>query len=275
MTITDEPMVPTRYRVADRAVETHDSVTLRLTPVGDGLVPPRPGQFTMLYARGVGEVPISVSACVHGSLVHTIRNVGAVSGALRRLERGAFVGVRGPFGTGWEPESATGRDLVIVAGGIGLAPLRPVLLHALAERGSYGRVVLIVGARTPEEFLYREQLAEWSGRADVVVELTVDSPAEGWDGGVGFVTEPLARLDVDPARTTAFLCGPEPMMRFCARTLLAKGMPAQDIRVSLERNMRCGIGLCGHCQLGSILVCRDGPVLDYRAAEPLLAVAEL
>jgi len=134
---------------------------------------------------------------------------------------------------------------------------------------------LIVGARTPEEFLYREQLAEWSGRADVVVELTVDSPAEGWDGGVGFVTEPLARLDVDPARTTAFLCGPEPMMRFCARTLLAKGMPAQDIRVSLERNMRCGIGLCGHCQLGSILVCRDGPVLDYRAAEPLLAVAEL
>ncbi len=271
-------MVPVRYSVAHREDETHDSVTLRLAPIAERLARPRPGQFTMLYARGIGEVPISVSgdpASTDGSLVHTIRDVGAVSGALRRLAPGAFVGVRGPFGTGWEPERAAGRDMVIVAGGIGLAPLRPVLLRALADRGSFRRVVLIAGARTPDEFLYREQLAAWSARTDVDVELTVDAPAENWHGSVGFVTEPLARLAVDPARTTAFLCGPEPMMHYCAKTLLGKGLPARDIRVSLERNMRCGIGLCGHCQLGPILVCRDGPVLDYAAAAPLLAVPEL
>jgi NAD(P)H-flavin reductase len=164
---------------------------------------------------------------------------------------------------------------VIVAGGVGLAPLRPVVLGALARRAEYGRVVLITGARSPDEFLFREQLAEWAAGTDIEVEQTIDLPVIGWDGPVGFVTEPLARLDLDPPHTIAFVCGPEPMMRFSANVLLRKGISAERIRVSLERNMQCGVGLCGHCQLGPLLVCRDGPVVDYAVAGPLLAVREL
>lgn len=273
-----EPMVPIPYRVTHRKVETADSVTIRLEPVGARLVPFEPGQFTMLYVHGIGEVPISISgdpAGPEGCLVHTIRDVGAVSHALCHAEPGSVVGVRGPYGTNWRLGAAVNHDLLLVAGGIGLAPLRPVLLGALAERDHYRRIVLIAGARRPEDFLFRDELAAWSGRPDLTVELTVDVPAPGWTGGVGFVTEPLARLDFDPRGTAAFLCGPEPMMRYSARILLRDGLPATAIRVSLERDMKCGIGLCGHCQLGPLLLCRDGPVVDYRVAEPLLMVREL
>lgn len=273
-----EPMLPVPYLVASRTAETHDCVTLRLEPARDPLPPFQPGQFTMLAVPAVGEVAISISgdpATQDGTLTHTIRAVGAVSRALHDAPAGTLLGVRGPFGTAWDLASATGRDLVIVAGGVGLAPLRPVVLGALAGRGSYRRVCLIAGARRPAEFLFRGELDTWSGRTDIEVELTIDQPAVGWDGQVGFVTEPLARLAVDPARTTAFLCGPEPMMRFAAQVLLRKEIPAGDIRVSLERDMKCGIGLCGHCQLGPILVCRDGPVVSYALAGPLLTIREL
>jgi NAD(P)H-flavin reductase len=272
-------MLPVPYRVVDRVVETRDSATLVLAPAGQALPPFLAGQFMMLAAPGIGEVAISVSGnpgAADGTLVHTIRAIGAVSTALRDAGPGTMLGVRGPFGTSWDIDSAAGRDLVIVAGGVGLAPLRPVVLGALAERGRYGRVVLVAGARTPAEFLFRGELDAWAVRNnDLEAELTIDQPIVGWDGTVGFVTEPLARLRLDPRSTTAFLCGPEPMMRFCARVLLAKGMPPADIRVSLERNMQCGIGLCGHCQLGPILVCRDGPVVDWELAESLLSVREL
>jgi NAD(P)H-flavin reductase len=150
-----------------------------------------------------------------------------------------------------------------------------MVLGALARRGAYGRIVLVAGARSPAEFLFRDQLGAWAAMPGVGVELTVDQPAEGWSGQVGFVTEPLSRLVLDPRHTIAFVCGPEPMMRFSANVLLGKGIAAADIRVSLERNMKCGVGLCGHCQLGPLLVCRDGPVVDYARAQPLLAVREL
>ena len=273
-----EPMLPVPYLVASRTAETHDCVTLRLEPVRDPLSPFQPGQFTMLAVPGVGEAAISISgdpAAQDGTLTHTIRAVGAVSRALHDAPAGTLLGVRGPFGTAWDLASATGRDLMIVAGGVGLAPLRPVLLGALTGRGSYRRVCLIAGARRPAEFLFRGELDTWSGRDDIEVELTVDQPAADWGGQVGFVTEPLARLPVDPARTTAFLCGPEPMMQFAAQVLLRKGIPAKDIQLSLERDMKCGIGLCGHCQLGPILVCRDGPVVNYALASPLLTIREL
>jgi NAD(P)H-flavin reductase len=269
---SSEPMLPVPYRVAERVVETRDSVTLALTPAGRPLPPFLAGQFMMLAAPGIGEIAISVSgdpAAADGTLVHTIRAVGAVSMVLHDAGPGTVLGVRGPFGTSWDIGSAAGRDLLIVAGGVGLAPLRPVVLGALAARGRFGRVVVIAGARTPAEFLFRGELDAWAVRNnDLEAELTIDQPAVGWDGTVGFVTEPLARLSLDP-HTTAFLCGPEPMMRFCARVLLGKGMRPRDIRVSLERNMQCGIGLCGHCQLGPILACRDGPVIDWELAEPL------
>ena len=273
-----DPMIPVSYRVIERRVETHDCVTLHLEPVGTAIAPFLPGQFTMLYRRGVGEVAISVSgdpSVADDSLAQTVRDVGAVSRALYQAAPGDVVGVRGPYGTNWSIDTALGKDLLIVAGGIGLAPLRPVLLGALANRDAYGRITLVAGARSPDEFLFRDQLLGWGATDGIDVEVTVDQPASGWTGPVGFVTEPLGRLKIDPARTVAFICGPGPMMRFSANVLLGKGLSASDIRVSLEYTMKCGVGLCGHCQLGPLLTCRDGPVVDYALAGPLLAVREL
>jgi NAD(P)H-flavin reductase len=269
-------MLPARYVVADRTVETRDSATLRLEPVDAPLPRFRPGQFTMIYVPGVGEIAVSISGDPTGAaLVQTVRAVGAVSTAIHDAAPGTVLGLRGPFGTDWDLPGAVGADLVLVAGGIGLAPLRPVLLGALANRPSYGRITLVLGARRPAELLYRHQVRSWAARADLAVMSTVDHPTPGYRGRVGLVTAPLAEVDVDPARTVAFLCGPEVMMRFAAEALLRRGVPAGRIRLSLERNMKCGIGLCGHCQLGPLLVCRDGPVVDYAEAGPLLSVKEL
>ncbi|MDQ1248967.1 MAG: hypothetical protein QG597_3341 [Actinomycetota bacterium] len=273
---TTAAMIPVPYRVLSRVVENADSVTLHLEPVDQVLPTALPGEFMMLYAFGVGEVAISTSGInADGTLTHTIRSVGAVSAALCAAEPGSTLGVRGPFGTSWGLAEAAGRDLVIIAGGVGLAPLRPVVLGALAERDRYGRVVLIAGARGTRDFLYRAELADWQADSRLEAHVTVDVPVQGWAGETGLVTEPLRRLNLNPDRTTAFLCGPEPMMRFGAQALLAKGIAAQDIRVSLERNMQCGIGWCGHCQLGQLLLCRDGPVVGYDVAAPLLEVKEL
>lgn len=271
-------MAPVPYRVRSRVVESLDSATLCLEPVAEALRTPQPGEFMMLYAFGVGEAAISISgdpSVTDGSITHTIRAVGAVSRALHGAEPGSVVGVRGPFGTSWGLEEAAGRDLVMVAGGVGLCPLRPAVLGALAGRARYGRVTLIAGARSRTDFVYADQLAKWAEDPQIEVHVTVDVPVQGWHGEVGLVTEPLRRLTLDPGRTTAFLCGPEPMLRFGAEALLAKGLAARDIRVSLERNMQCGVGWCGHCQLGPLLLCRDGPVVGYDVAGPLLRVKEL
>ncbi|KUI30361.1 oxidoreductase [Mycobacterium sp. IS-1742] len=271
-------MSPVPYRVRTRIAENHDSATLCLEPVGDPLRAPKPGEFMMLYAFGIGEVAISVSGSptdTDDAVTHTIRAVGAVSRALHDAQPGTVIGMRGPLGTDWGLDDAAGRDLVIVAGGVGLAPLRPVVLGALAERDRYGRVALIAGARSRDDFLFADELRRWADSGAVDVHLTVDVPVQGWPGEVGFVTEPLRRLPVRPDRTTAFLCGPEPMMRNSAAELVRKGLAPNKIRVSLERNMQCGIGWCGHCQLGPLLLCRDGPVVGYDVAEPLLQVEEL
>ncbi|MBJ7338148.1 FAD/NAD(P)-binding protein [Mycolicibacterium sp.] len=275
---TVSAMAPVPYRVLSRVDENRDSATLCLEPVGRSLPAPRPGEFMMLYAFGVGEVAISVSGdptATDGTVTHTIRTVGAVSRALHDAMPGTVIGMRGPLGTNWGLADAAGRDLVIVAGGVGLAPLRPVVLGAMADRDRYGRVVLIAGARTRDDFLFGAELDDWARDGAIDVHLTVDVPIQGWPGEVGFVTEPLRRLSLRPEHTTAFLCGPEPMMVGGARELIRKGLSTKDIRVSLERNMQCGIGWCGHCQLGPLLLCRDGPVVTYEVAEPLLRVKEL
>ena len=268
------PMRPARYLVAARIQETYDTVTLLLRPVDDPIQVPRPGQFTMLYAYGVGEVPVSVSGIGEAPgpvLVQTIRAVGAVTRALCAATPGDMIGVRGPFGTDWRVNDAGGRDMLVVAGGIGLAPLRPVVLAALRARG---RVVLLVGARSPGDLVFTRELDVWRRRgADVRV--TVDHGEAGWDGRVGLVTGLIHDAIADPAGTTAFVCGPEIMTRLSAQALVDAGIPAREILVSLERNMRCGVALCGHCQLGPLLVCRDGPVVSYAEAAPLLAKREL
>ncbi|WP_159844120.1 FAD/NAD(P)-binding protein [Nocardia sp. CY41] len=271
-----DTMLP--YRVVGRSAQTPDTVTLRLQPVHDAAQRFRAGQFMMLYSFGVGEIAISISgnpADDNGTLEHTIRAVGAVSAALHRTGIGGLIGVRGPYGTGWDLASAIGGDLVIVGGGVGLAPLRSAVLTALAARSDYRRIVLISGARTPGDMLFRDDQQVWSAAGSIELEQTVDRPAPDWRGRVGFVTEPLAHLTLEPGKTTALLCGPEPMMRFCAQSLLRRGIPATDIQLALERNMQCGVARCGHCQLGPLLLCRDGPVVDYAVAEPLLAVREL
>lgn len=266
------------YRVVRRTPRTRDTVTLLLRPVRSRAPGFRAGQFMMLYSFGVGEIAISLSGdptAEDGMLEHTIRAVGAVSRALSETPAGGLIGVRGPFGTGWNVEAAAGGDIVVVGGGLGLAPLRPLVLAVLAARAAYRRVTMITGARTPAEVLFRQEQDRWAHTDSVELLRTVDRPGPGWDGRIGFVTEPLAQLDIDPARTTGFLCGPEPMMRFCAQVLLGKKVPGERIRVSLERNMKCGAARCGHCQLGPLLLCRDGPIVDYAVAEPLLAVPEL
>ncbi len=275
MTAAPAPMRPVPYMVTSRHAETSDTVTLMLRPAGHPIEPPRPGQFTMLYAFGVGEVPVSISGFHRGEvLVQTIRAVGAVTQALCAAAPGDTIGVRGPFGTDWGLSIADGRDVLIVAGGIGLAPLRPVVLAALDQRARYDRLVLLVGARSPEDMIFTRELETWRRRgADVRV--TVDHGRDGWDGHIGLVTSLIEHAIADPAGTAAFVCGPEIMMRLSADMLARCGVPAADIRVSLERNMRCGTALCGHCQLGLLLLCRDGPVVSYAEAAPLVVIKEL
>ncbi len=271
-------MLPSRYRVMARDQENHDTVTLVMRPVDAPIPGCRPGQFTMLYAFGVGEVPVSVSGIYGGNgggpLTQTVRVVGAVTGALCAVGPGQVIGVRGPYGTDWGVADSAGRDLVVVAGGIGLAPLRPVVLAALGERERYGRIVLLVGARSPHDLIFVRELDAWRERG-VDVEITIDPPATGWHGHVGFVSQLIGRAEFHPANVTAFVCGPEIMMRVSARALLERGVAARDIQLSLERDMRCGVATCGHCQLGPLLVCRDGPVVSYERVAQLLAVKEL
>jgi NAD(P)H-flavin reductase len=255
-----------------RRRETHDTWTIELEPVeGEPLVC-EPGQFTMLYAFGIGEVPISVSGDDGGRLVHTVRAVGAVSEAICGSQRGSTLGVRGPFGNTWPVAEALGRDVVVVAGGIGLAPLRPALRHIVAHRSDYGRVALLYGGRTPGDLLYRRELRQLDR---IALEVTVDSADGSWRGKVGVVPKLVGSALFDPAKSTALVCGPEIMIRYTVRALLARGLPAEQIHVSMERNMRCGVGHCGHCQLGPTLICLDGPVYRWSEVESLLAVREL
>ena len=270
-------MVPRPFRVVRRRRETADTWTLGLEPLAGEPLELAPGQFTMLYAFGAGEVPISVSGDTTrpGPLVHTVRAVGAVTRAICATRVGGVLGVRGPCGNAWPVAEAAGADLVVVAGGIGLAPLRGAILHALAHRSSYGRVVVLYGARTPADLLYAKELERWRARLDVDVDVTVDGAPAGWKGRVGVVTTLFPRAQFDPTSAVALVCGPELMMHFAAKALLERGLPPERVHLSMERDMRCGIGLCGHCQLGTTLVCRDGPVYSLDALEPLLAVREL
>jgi NAD(P)H-flavin reductase len=268
-----DPMRPEPYRILRVRRETHDTFTLELRPEAGGPRPPfRPGQFNMLYVFGVGEIPISISGDPGAGdrLVHTTRAVGTVTNAMSALAAGDLVGVRGPFGSPWPLEAARGRDVVLVAGGIGLAPLRPALYALLADRRQYGKVVLLYGARSPRDILYRRELERWRARFDLEVHVTVDRSLPSWHGNVGVVTALVPKAPFTPQQTVALVCGPEVMIRFTAIELHRRGVPPGQIYVSMERNMKCAIGLCGHCQFGPVFVCRDGPVLPYERIQDLI-----
>ena len=270
-------MVPRGFVVQQVRRDTRDTFTLELEPADGVPLTFAAGQFTMLQAFGVGEVPISISGSpvAPGPLEHTIRNVGAVTGALVAAAPGTMLGVRGPFGTSWDVTDGKGADVVIVTGGIGLAPLRPAILELLAERDAYGKVLLLYGARTPEDILFGDELRRWADRLRVDVQITVDNAPHEWTGRVGLVTNLIARAGFDPVHTLALVCGPEAMMRASANELRTRGVPAARIRLSMERNMKCGIGLCGHCQVRELFACVDGPVLSYERLAPLMQKWEL
>jgi len=270
-------MLPSVVRVRSYRQETHDSFTLVLEPPAQ--TPPyafRPGQFNMLYVFGVGEAPISLSgdAADPGSLVHTIRAVGPVTQALGKLRAGDAVGVRGPFGTAWPLAAVDGQDVVLVSGGIGLAPLRPVIYDLLRRRTALGRLALRHGMRSPADLLFADEMAAWGRRDDCDFQVTVDQADSDWRGPVGLVTALFSTLDFDPARAIALLCGPEVMMRHTANLLAQRGVSRARIYWSLERNMQCAVGFCGHCQFGPSFVCMDGPVFAHERIADFLDVRE-
>ena len=276
--VVPSPMAPAVAKVLEYRQETHDTYTLIIerpasVALSHGV---HRGQFNMLYAFGIGEVPISLSGDPHetSTLTHTIRAVGAVTNALGQLRAGDFLGVRGTYGNSWPMDDAKGKDVVIVAGGNGLAPLRPAIYHLLRHRNEFANVWIVAGFRSPADILFAEQISEWSRRNDLECLTTVDFADSTWHGRVGVVTSLLSSLKFDPQNTMALICGPEIMMRFTIRELKSKGIRSESIHLAMERNMQCAIGFCGHCQFGPKFVCMDGPVFRHDQAELFLSIAE-
>lgn len=271
----NSPLLPTACPITARLDNSADVFTLDIQPPSSDWRF-TPGQFNMLYIPGAGEVAISISSdpAETDSIQHTIRAVGNVTGLLHSKQVNQELGLRGPFGRGWPLADCAGKDLVIVAGGIGLAPLRPVLYAIIAERQRYGRVTVVYGARSPADILYRQQLLDWKQQGLINLVVTVDTTDAEWRGDVGVVTEPLRRVNCQADNTVAMVCGPEIMMRFVVNVLREKGLSREVIYVSMERSMKCATGFCGHCQIGPYFVCKQGPVFAYRDIEQYMLTRE-
>jgi NAD(P)H-flavin reductase len=273
-----DPWLPRPFEITDRRTQTADTITIDLAPA-DGQPMPRylPGQVSMLGVPGVGEAPISISGdhALSNALEHTLRVVGSVTSKIASLGVGDQVSVRSPFGTPWPLEQAKGRDLLVVAGGIGIAPLASVLHHAVAHRGDFGRVVLLYGARTPADLVFREWVDHLAIAEAVEVLITVDRADEAWRYDIGMVTRLIGRIGLRPKDTTAFICGPGVMMRAVASDLVGRGVGAGEIHVTMERNMQCAAGFCGHCQFGGEFICKDGPVFPWWRVADLFSIPEI
>lgn len=272
------PVVPEMVHILDRHQETADVFTLFLKPPAarpQGYAF-QPGQFNMLYVFGVGEAAISCSGDAEepDTLVHTIRAVGSVTNALSHCQPGDAIGVRGPYGNPWPIDRLPGHHVVIISGGLGLAPLRPVLYHLLRHRSRFGRVVWLHGCRTPKDLIYAQEVQHWVGRTDIESYVTVDQGDPHWWGSVGVVTTLFKRFNLEPGHSLAFLCGPEVMMRFAQRELAYRGLTEDRVYLSLERNMQCAIGVCGHCQVGPSFVCMNGPVYRFDQIKPYFLLPE-
>ena len=270
-------MMPRLFTIADITWETGegDIFTWQLTPDDGEPLVYTPGQFNMLYTFGVGEVPISICSDHQGdALSHTIRAAGSVTRAMSTLRTGHKIGLRGPFGSAWPLEISEGKDLIIMAGGIGLAPLRPVVYAVLRNRDRFNRVHLLYGTRTPLDIIYRNELEVWQAEKRIHVGVTVDRAPAAWHGQIGVVTGLLKQIQFAADNAVAMLCGPEVMINFAELALQQAGLTRESIYVSLERNMKCAIGHCGHCQLGPHFICKDGPVFRLDAVDPFFQVRE-
>jgi NAD(P)H-flavin reductase len=234
------------------------------------------GQFVEVSVFGIGEAPLTITSSPHHQEYFElcVRRVGNVTSALHKLGEGAVVGVRGPLGRGFPWEALQGQNLLIVAGGIGLIPLRPVIQHALLERDKFKNITILYGVKHPDERLFWDDLAAWEARDDVDFRITVDRPVEGWDGHVGVVTTFFQELDIDPNNTVALIVGPPVMYKFVLLGLSHKGLPDQKIIMSFERRMKCGVGKCGHCQINGVLTCQQGPTFSYAEIKDLREALE-
>jgi NAD(P)H-flavin reductase len=254
--------------IVEKIREAEDINTYRLQIVDEQMRRQfrfKAGQFNMVYLFGVGEVAISIVSDPDQPefLDHTIRAVGRITKAIAALHPGEVLGIRGPFGQGWPLEEARGRNVVIVTGGLGCAPVVGAIEYIFRRRAHYGAVKILHGVKTPHDLLYRERFDAWRRHPDTEVLLTSDQPDKTWSYHIGVVTELFERVSIDPAKSVVLMCGPEIMMRLGVPILMRRGIPAAAIHVSLERHMECGIGLCGHCQMGPYFLCKDGPVMRY------------
>lgn len=277
--IKSDPMIPETVKVKKIFWETEDVFTMELVFDVEGKreFNFKPGQFNMLYAFGVGESAISISSdsSKKGSLLHTIHKVGYVTSELSKVKKGDILGLRGPFGSFWPLEDAKGKDICIIVGGIGLAPLRPAIYHIIKNRKHYGKFTLLYGARTPRDILYPVEIESWKKKYDIQLEVTVDRADSTWRGHVGVVTTLLNYVECSPDNTRAMVCGPEIMMKYAVDELIKHGLNEKEIYVSLERNMKCAIGFCGHCQYGPSFVCKDGPVFSFSKVTDIFEIKEL
>lgn len=270
-----DALVPVFYTIQEIQQESHDVFTLTLTPPHNRNIQFKPGQFNMLSAFGVGESAISISSNPNHSdhIAHTIRVIGSVTRNLQKLLPKEPIAVRGPFGTPWPIEPLQQKSILLLAGGIGLAPLRPLIYYLLANRSHFLDIHLVYGARSPDDLIYRAELDAWRKSLNLLV--TVNHAPKNWTEHVGVITQHIERLIQDPENTIAILCGPEIMMRFCHYTLRDVGIKPDQIFLSMERNMQCGIGHCGHCQWGPFFICKDGPVMSMKTIEPFFYKKEL
>jgi len=272
-----QEMCPRLAEVVDVIPETYNTSTYRVKLVGPGSLEFMPGQFNMFYVLGVGEVPLSMSSDPARSdyVDHTVRFVGSVTNVFKELKRGDKVGLRGPYGSCWPLKESTGMDVMIVGGGQGLAPLRPVIYWISRKRSEYGRFSILYGARTPQDLLFQGEFDRWADISDTEFLVTVDKGDEKWKGLVGVVTTLFEYAKFDPQKIMAIVCGPEIMMIFTIRELLKRGVSADRIYLSMERHMKCGIGTCGHCQFGPFFICKDGPVFNYSRIQKFFGVKQL
>jgi NAD(P)H-flavin reductase len=272
--------MPVPARILDMKDENFNTFTIRLR-IEDETVRAAyrwtPGQFNMLYVPGVGEAAISISSDPHKptELEHTIRVVGSVTRAIKRTGTGGMIGLRGPFGTSWPIEDIKGKNVVMVAGGIGLAPIRPMVYWLLHHRDHCKRVILLYGCRSPEDRVFSSELEDWELNSGLDVLVTVDNATGNWTGPVGVVTHLLKRIRVDAKHTTVMVCGPKILNRVASWQFLQLHVRPEQVYVSLERNMNCGFGQCGHCQYGSKFVCRDGPVFRFADIAHIFAKEEI
>ncbi len=277
--ILTDPMMPQLVKINKLVWETEHVYTIYLSP-NDEMESGfrfKPGQFNMVYVFGAGEAAISISSSPFKpkTLIHTIHKVGTVTSALSKYKKGDYIGIRGPFGSSWPVEAGIGKDMCIIAGGIGLAPLRPLIYTLLKNRKDYGKIYILYGARTPQDLLYRVELEQWAKLFNIEIHVTVDRGDQSWKGNVGFAAQLLSYIELDKKNTVSMVCGPEMMMKFTIEDLLDKELPEENIYLSLERNMKCAIGLCGHCQFGPKFICKDGPVFSYPEVRHLLERKEI